>query len=178
MMRLNKTAWDRGWRRVKEALKPRRKRQRTLKVNTDDIRPELEAVVTALIRETEKDMDREFKRWIKDYDQKLPTGEKSAEAILSGLLKLAAANREQLNGRIVSSAEVGRMYDRYYDRLAEIDDLNAKAESSEYLRNRAKKEAEFFEKQYEEVRNRTYEVMSDEKDKKWWKKRKKGGGEQ
>lgn len=163
MIRLNKTAWARRWSRFKAAWRPRRKYTKKLKVNSDDIKPELEAVVTELIRETEADMEREFSRWIRNYGEKRPAGEADAQAILEGLLKLAAANREQLNGRIVSSAEVGRMYDRYYDRLAEIDELNAKTESREIARDRAKKEYEFFGKRYEVVRDKTYEIWTEER---------------
>lgn len=170
MTLLNKTAWSRRWRRLKSALTPKRKRVKRLKVNTDDIRPELEDVVTALIAQTTGDMDRVFSKWIRQYGANNPTGESEARAILEGLLKLAIANREQLNGRIVSSAEVGRMYDRYYDRLAEIDDLNAKAEGRELARNRASQELEFFEDRYNDVRDRTYNVSTEDKKKKWFGK--------
>ena len=167
MRLLNKTDWSRRWRRFKSALTPKRKHTKRLKLNTDDIRPELEDVVTALIEETTGNMDRVFSKWIRQYGDKNPAGEADARAILEGLLKLAVAKREQLNGRIVSSAEVGRMYDRYYDRLAEIDDLNAKAESRESARDRASKELEFFEARYEEARNITYDTWTEKKKKKW-----------
>ena len=159
MTLLNKTAWSRRWRRLKSALTPKRKRVKRLKVNTDDIRPELEDVVTALIAQTTGDMDRVFSKWIRQYGANNPTGESEARAILEGLLKLAIANREQLNGRIVSSAEVGRMYDRYYDRLAR-----------ELARNRASQELEFFEDRYNDVRDRTYNVSTEDKKKKWFGK--------
>lgn len=103
-------------------------KDRTLK---SDFTPEMEAIMTRLIRSTVGtggELDREFRRLSARFDkEEKPIGEREARELILSLLKVAIANRDLINGRIEHSVEFGSLYYRYYSKLQTVYDLTVDA---------------------------------------------------
>lgn len=125
-----------------------------------DFVPELETVVTDLIQETISSggaLDREFQRQIDFYRRnKLPVGEPQARQILLSLLKVAVAEREQLNGRLEQSVEVGPLFNRYYSKLQTVYDLDVKMQKAKKEMDLAEHDYEFIKRVYHNAQRSLY----------------------
>ena len=127
---------------------------------TVDFTPELEAVVTDLTQETISSggaLDREFQRQIDFFRRnKLPIGEPQAMRIMVSLLKVAVAEREQLNGRLEQSVEVGPLFNRYYSKLQTVYDLDVKVQKTQKEMELAKHDYELAERIYYNAQKSLY----------------------
>jgi len=85
-----------------------------------------------------------------------PISTKDAKQILSDLLKTAVANRKLLAGRIEKSVEHGALYEQYYGRIKEINELTSSAYAKMEKMRSAREAYERLKLYYEEIQDKTY----------------------
>lgn len=143
--------------KIRRRVKLKRFHKKKLSMN---FTPELESVVTALLDDTIGEggaLDWEFQRQIDYYRRKKqPIGEPQAREILMNLLKVAASDRERLNGRLEQCVEVGELYNRYYSKLQTVYDLDVKTENARLEMELAENEYNFLNNVYLNARNTVY----------------------
>lgn len=131
----------RFFRKISALFYPNYRRKMKLDLN---FTPELEAITNALIQETIRPggaMDKEFDRQVDFYRTKgEPIGEQQAKQILNSLLKVAIAERGQLNGRLEQCVESGSLYNRYYSKLQTVYDLHVAASIAQEKMDRSEKD--------------------------------------